>query len=498
MPKTRPPLSTVLPPLIAGTATFNSQYNPDPYAIPSTAIVHRALTLGVCAFDTSPYYGPSEILLGSALSAPFVTENYPRSTYLLATKVGRLSADSFDYSPEWVGKSVRRSLQRLHTEYLDVVYCHDVEFVAAEETLAAVTELRRLRDEHNLVRYIGISGYPVPLLCSCAEYILEKTGEPLDVVQSYANYTLQNTQLLSIGLERLKRAGVDVVPNASVLGMGLLRREGVPIGGLGDWHPAPKGLRKKVAEASEWCNSVGEKIEKLAIRFSIEGWIREGSELGSSAKPPTGQEEVQQLADLMLQGARKNNHGDGAVRKLGVSVMGVSTLSELDETMRVWRSILKTLDGEAPFVPIDQGIDNKQNHTKLAPTASTVEAFPTPLKAADALEPETTTGVNLQNNTVNSSSHDLGAATTIDQNHSVPFHSRSTSHNSSPSEEDDHSWGIRRRAQVLDRAAEVRRILGREWADFAWDSPEKGFMNKRLENGGGGKKEDELGWEDEA
>jgi aryl-alcohol dehydrogenase-like predicted oxidoreductase len=34
---------------------------------------------------------------------------------------------------KWIRHSVRRSLQRLHTDYLDVVYCHDVEFVTAAE-----------------------------------------------------------------------------------------------------------------------------------------------------------------------------------------------------------------------------------------------------------------------------------------------------------------------------------------------------------------------------
>lgn len=39
-------------------------------------------------------------------------------------------ASDFDYTPITIRRSVRRSLQRLHTQYLDVVYLHDVEFVA--------------------------------------------------------------------------------------------------------------------------------------------------------------------------------------------------------------------------------------------------------------------------------------------------------------------------------------------------------------------------------
>ncbi len=198
-----------MPPLVCGTATFNNLYNADINAVPSNAIVQRALDLGIRAFDTSPYYGPSEELLGKALVQPSVTERYPRSSYFLITKVGRIGNAEFDYSPEWIRYSIQRSLQRLHTEYLDVVYCHDVEFVTPAEVLEAIKELRSIRDTRGTIKYIGISGYPVPVLCDLAELVLKETGEPLDCVMSYANFTLQNTTLESVGLERLKKARVS-------------------------------------------------------------------------------------------------------------------------------------------------------------------------------------------------------------------------------------------------------------------------------------------------
>ena len=204
-------LSENLPPLLFGTATFNYQFNPDPYALGPTQIVQRALLQGVRGFDTSPYYGPAESILGEALATDFVKQNFPRKQYHILTKVGRVAADVFDYSPEWVRFSVNRSCQRFQTDYLDVVYCHDVEFVSPAEVLIAIRELRKIRDETGTVKYVGICGYPVDVLCDLAEMILEETGEPLDIVQSYANFTIQNTRLLTQGLNRLVEAGVDVV-----------------------------------------------------------------------------------------------------------------------------------------------------------------------------------------------------------------------------------------------------------------------------------------------
>jgi D-arabinose 1-dehydrogenase len=75
----RTPLSSILPPLVFGTATFNHQYNSDPFALDTTGLVTSALTHGIRAFDTSPYYGPSEQLLGDALATPFVRETFPRN-----------------------------------------------------------------------------------------------------------------------------------------------------------------------------------------------------------------------------------------------------------------------------------------------------------------------------------------------------------------------------------------------------------------------------------
>lgn len=388
MPRLFPPLSSILPPLICGTATFNSQYNADPFALPTTGIVHRSLSLGVRAFDTSPYYGPSEELLGQALDTPYVHENFRRPDYFLLTKVGRISSSEFDYSANWVRQSVQRSLGRLKTDYLDVVYCHDVEFVSAEEVLTAVLELRKIRDETGSVKYVGISGYPVAILCELAEMVLDKTGEPLDAVMSYANFTLQNTRLSSVAVPRLKAAGVDVVPNASVLGMGLLRLKGVPIGGQGDFHPAPNNLRSAIKAASDWCDERGDRIENVAIRFALENWIREGAGVGSRGDPASG---VPWKREMIEEVGRN---------KLGVSVIGVSNIEELEETMLVWRSILDALEG--------------------------------------------------------------GEQTAIDSGRGS----------------DDRVWSLNRQKEVQELAQGIRERIG-PWVDYAWPSPEPGYVNQR-------------------
>ncbi|EMC92977.1 hypothetical protein BAUCODRAFT_37885 [Baudoinia panamericana UAMH 10762] len=382
------PLSSVLPPLVFGTATFNYQYNKDPYELDTKGLVQKAVEFGIRAFDTSPYYGPSEEILGDALDTDFVRRYLPREEYFLITKCGRIASDEFDYSPEWVRQSIARSLQRLKSSYLDLVYCHDVEFVSEEEVLEAIIELRRIRDEEGSIRYIGISGYPLPVLCSLAHRVLKETGEPLDAVMSYSNFTVQNTLLATQGVKELKAAGVDVVPNASPLSMGLLRREGVPVGSMGNWHPSSNGLRTAVKRASDFCDRHDEKLEVVAIRFALEQWLRLGAEVGSRGDPASG-----------VPWQRESNEQVGGTR-LGVSVMGVSKLSELEKTMQVWRSIL-------------DGLENGEETARRAGRWKR-----------------------------------------------------------------DHEWSLNRQRAVQILADGIVEHLD-EYVDYVWDSPPKGFVNKR-------------------
>ncbi|KAJ5817988.1 hypothetical protein N7447_007996 [Penicillium robsamsonii] len=422
------PLSAALPPLIMGTATFNSQYNADPYALPTTELVQRALSRGIRAFDTSPYYGPAEELLGRALATETVQTNFPRETYHLLTKVGRIAGSSFDYSPQWIRYSVQRSLQRLHTDYLDVVYCHDVEFMAAAEVVTAVRELRRLRDEEGVLRYVGISGYPVDVLSDLAETILRETGEPLDIVMSYANFTLQNTRLHSHALPRLIAAGVDIVPNASPLGMGLLRRDGVPIGSMGDFHPAPNALRTAIRGASDCASRHGEKLEVVAIRFALEAWLRVGARAGGLGAPlaraPDADPGFLSVASM------------GTGRRLGVSVMGVSNVAELDETLRVWHSIVDGLENW------NEDDDASYFDTKLKSPGPWTPSLDVPMGDVPMVG-------------------------------SIP----------TPQEGliTDRAWSHTRGVHILQLAREIQDVLGTEWVDYVWPSPSPDFVNSLSE-----------------
>jgi len=230
--------------------------------------VQEAFKLGFRAFDTSPYYGDSERILGDALAQPEITQLYKREDYLLMTKCGRISADKFDYSPEWIRKSIQTSLSNFNTPYLDVVFCHDAEFVPAPQVMTAVSTLYELVAEGK-VRYVGISGYPLETLASLASESKRVHGRPLDLIQAWGQLTLQNSRLASVGLPALLDSGIRCICSSSLMTIGLLRKEGVPMGTRGDWHPAPPDLRKAASLAADEMDKKGEKLSTLALRHAL-------------------------------------------------------------------------------------------------------------------------------------------------------------------------------------------------------------------------------------
>jgi D-arabinose 1-dehydrogenase len=221
-------LSSEITPIVLGGAAWSNQINVNPDTRPVIPVILSAFSSGIRTIDTSPYYEPSEKILGKALSDPAITKLYPRSSYFLMTKVGRVKSEEFDYSPDAVTRSVERSLARFNTPYLDVVFCHDVEFVSDDAVIAAVNVLWDFVAQGK-VRYVGISGYPVDKLVRVAR-LCKQLGKPLDIVQNWGQLTLQNTTLRTRGLKALAEAGVQMVCSSSPLNIGLLRAQGVPVG----------------------------------------------------------------------------------------------------------------------------------------------------------------------------------------------------------------------------------------------------------------------------
>src|SRR5882762_3361723 len=159
--------------------------------------VRAALDCGMNFIDTSPFYGRgmSEVLLGIAL------RDVPRDHYTLCTKLGRYDLQHFDFSAKRVAESVDVSLHRLGTDHLDIVLCHDIEFVPMQQIVDETLPALRRAQQAGKVRYAGISGYPMKAF----RFVIERAE--VDCVLSYNQYTLQNTRFADELVPYLKTKG---------------------------------------------------------------------------------------------------------------------------------------------------------------------------------------------------------------------------------------------------------------------------------------------------
>ncbi len=132
---------------------------PDAYELPDDGatekLLNGVLDLGINCIDTAPAYGSSEERIGRFIG-------HRRKEYVLSTKVGETFADgrsTYDFSDRAVRAGVHRSLTRLKSDVLDMVFVHaGREDVRVLKNTAVVPTLQALRDD-GLIRFLGFSGY---------------------------------------------------------------------------------------------------------------------------------------------------------------------------------------------------------------------------------------------------------------------------------------------------------------------------------------------------
>ena len=193
-----------------GMAAFYGQASDESQA---TAVIHRALDLGVTFFDTAEMYGPhtNELQIGKALADR-------RDQAFVATKFGigynaERTALAIDGSPANVRRAIEGSLKRLGMDHVDLYYLHRVDpDTPIEETVGAMGELVK----EGKVRFLGLSeAAPETLRRGHAEH-------PITALQT--EYSLWSREPEDELFATCDELGIGFVPY-SPLGRGFLSGE---------------------------------------------------------------------------------------------------------------------------------------------------------------------------------------------------------------------------------------------------------------------------------
>ncbi len=226
--------------------------------------VHTAFDRGINYFDTSPAYGrntstygpvTSETILGKGL------KDLKRSEIIISTKAGKISSlpPKLNFCYQAIINSVEASLKRLRTDYIDLLFLHDIEYnkgthleLALNEGLEALMDLKKA----GKIRAVGISCYSM--------YVLNKVipNYDLDTILVHNHYTLINDELLDL-IPKIKAKGIGLV-SASPFASGLLTHQGPP-----DWYPINNKDLCVINKSLNFCIENNVPIEKLAIQYSL-------------------------------------------------------------------------------------------------------------------------------------------------------------------------------------------------------------------------------------
>ncbi|KIK57926.1 hypothetical protein GYMLUDRAFT_45734 [Collybiopsis luxurians FD-317 M1] len=199
--------------------------------------IKAAYDYGINAFDTSNGYsnGSSEIILGKAIKQ----HNLPRDAIVVMTKVyfavgrapnnllmGKPSAEldgdgyvnQHGLSRKHIFDSVKKSLERLQLDYIDLLQCHRFDYdTPIEETMQALHDVVKA----GYVRYIGMSSCWAYQFHAMQNYAIQNNLTPFISMQNH--YSLVYREEEREMFPTLKYFGVGSIP-WSPLARGLLSR----------------------------------------------------------------------------------------------------------------------------------------------------------------------------------------------------------------------------------------------------------------------------------
>ena len=214
----------------------------------SLAALARALDRGITFIDTSAAYGSghSEILVGRAVKGR-------RADVVIATKAGYESWERApDFSPAAILASTERSLQRLGTDYLDLLQLHN----PPHEALAApeLKEMFQQLIDGGKIRTWGVSGKGPREALEAV-----RAAEP-PVVQ--ANFNMMDVRALDCGLiDEVSRSDSGFIARTPLC-FGFLS------GNIAHGARFPDGdhrARWGKAQIANWVDGAAELLAALAI-----------------------------------------------------------------------------------------------------------------------------------------------------------------------------------------------------------------------------------------
>lgn len=248
------------------------------------AVLSHAWSVGINYFDTAPHYGRglSEQRLGSFL------RHKPRNDYVISTKVGRVLSPGeprvevdgymnplpnnarYDYSGKGIRESFEASCERLHTDYIDILYVHDLgvythgekenEAHTANFLVTGVDELKRLKADGKIAAF-GLGVNETKICIDVMKHVL------LDVILIAGRLSLLDQSADSELTGMCREVGTCLVLGG-IFNSGILAT-GAKSGATYDYGPAPEHILDAVRKVEVKANQAGLSLAEAALQFAL-------------------------------------------------------------------------------------------------------------------------------------------------------------------------------------------------------------------------------------
>jgi len=215
-------------------------------------LIHTALEEGVTFFDHADVYGDGQ---SEAKFAEAIGMNPAlRETMHLQTKCG-IRQGMFDFSKEHILAAVDGSLQRLRTDYLDVLLLHRPDaLVEPEEVAEAFTILA----DSGKVKYFGVSNQNPMQIELLTKFVQQK------IVFNQLQLSITNSGMIDAGINVNMEIDPSIDRDGSILDYCRLKEITIQ-----PWSPFQYGFFEGVFLDNEKFPELNQTINKLAAAKGV-------------------------------------------------------------------------------------------------------------------------------------------------------------------------------------------------------------------------------------
>ena len=215
-------------------------------------LIKTALDCGINFFDHADIYagGACEERFGETLNL----RSSLREKLIIQSKCGIVPGKRYDFSKEYILRSVEGSLRRLKTDYLDVLLLHRPDaLMEPEEVAAAFDELQ----EKGMVRHFGVSNETPTQM----QLLSRSLRQPLIIDQM--QFSIANAGLVEEGMHANMRRASTTADDGT---LDYCRLQNITVQA---WSPFQYGFFEGCFLGSEKYPELNRKIEELAARYRV-------------------------------------------------------------------------------------------------------------------------------------------------------------------------------------------------------------------------------------